>query len=346
MWLRRSCGFVTVLVPITAVLLRKVVTLAICGTYVRKFGTTKFADPAMYDEVVLPEERKREYFRDGVTVVRGALRPELLQELLQVILQSTNPLLRYTGGFASNLWMRSDAYLDFLVYSNLGHLAAQIFASPDAETASAPRAAYMWRDFLVERNRIQGRFLAWHVDKDECEGDLPASLTARSRLRFVIPLADNVLGTVFVNQSAYVAAMEPEEAERYWRGELPRRACGTHCGDFWWGESPPLPRVSFPAEGATIHTGRMRLGDVIVFSACAWHRSPGISGQDLHFVLQPAFAPASSRIFGRIPLGCRHNLSIGEPLTGSPSCFPQAYPREAWPAKGTVINLQSAFHWC
>mmetsp|Transcript_89189 Transcript_89189/g.277292 ORF Transcript_89189/g.277292 Transcript_89189/m.277292 type:complete len:140 (-) Transcript_89189:5-424(-) len=139
--------------------------------------------------------------------------------------------------------------------------------------------------------------------------------------------------------------MEEEEAGRYWRGELPTRACGTHCGEFSWDAVPPLPGISLPPSAA-VGPGRLRLGDVIMFSACAWHRSPGFGEQGLHFVLQPAFAPAASRVFGRIPLGCRHGLSVGEPVTRSSSCFPQAYPKEARPRRGSQLTLRSAFNDC
>eukprot|EP00747_Dinoflagellata_sp_TGD_P171644 gnl/TRDRNA2_/TRDRNA2_206211_c0_seq1.p1 gnl/TRDRNA2_/TRDRNA2_206211_c0~~gnl/TRDRNA2_/TRDRNA2_206211_c0_seq1.p1 ORF type:complete len:172 (-),score=11.12 gnl/TRDRNA2_/TRDRNA2_206211_c0_seq1:527-1042(-) len=137
--------------------------------------------------------------------------------------------------------------------------------------------------------------------------------------------------------------MEPAERRAYWRGELPVRYKGRFdasgnsygngvqiLGDL---EVPPLPgvRLSDSAETAVVHTGIMRAGDVLLFSACTWHKSPPHDPDRTVMVLQPAFAPSSARITEhnkRYRWGdCFVNSSIGSLLTESPGCFPQAYPR-------------------
>eukprot|EP00747_Dinoflagellata_sp_TGD_P208222 gnl/TRDRNA2_/TRDRNA2_81736_c0_seq1.p1 gnl/TRDRNA2_/TRDRNA2_81736_c0~~gnl/TRDRNA2_/TRDRNA2_81736_c0_seq1.p1 ORF type:complete len:109 (+),score=14.03 gnl/TRDRNA2_/TRDRNA2_81736_c0_seq1:268-594(+) len=75
----------------------------------------------------------------------------------------------------------------------------------------------------------------------------------------------------------------------------------------------------------------MKAGDLLLFSACTWHKSPLTDPEKSVVVLQPSFAPLSSRISQHEKMfrwgDCHVKGKIGSYVNSSPDCFPQAFPR-------------------
>merc|ERR1712113_1160948 len=108
---------------------------------------------------------------------------------------------------------------------------------------------------------------------------------------------------------------------------------------------PPLPRVRLFPDNATTGRVRLRLGDVILLNPCAWHTAPAMEGDREMDLLQPTYAPGSSRYFEhKIQFDhrrdhCKTDLAVGDPLSLGSPCFPQAFPEAARPVKGQSVVL-------
>eukprot|EP00747_Dinoflagellata_sp_TGD_P206255 gnl/TRDRNA2_/TRDRNA2_79981_c1_seq1.p1 gnl/TRDRNA2_/TRDRNA2_79981_c1~~gnl/TRDRNA2_/TRDRNA2_79981_c1_seq1.p1 ORF type:complete len:158 (+),score=25.57 gnl/TRDRNA2_/TRDRNA2_79981_c1_seq1:29-502(+) len=98
-------------------------------------------DPAKVERQTLTEENLREYFEDGVTIVRGALSRDVVKKVLQKWGNaSRNVQLRW--------WDNSDV-LEMLTRSNLGYMAAQIFTSPNTASTDQPMESYVLQGALL-----------------------------------------------------------------------------------------------------------------------------------------------------------------------------------------------------
>jgi len=325
------------LVPLLAFLLGWV--LRPLEAIVLSFGTTRFANPAVYDSdaAEFTAEHCREYFRDGATVVRGALQPEVIDAMLKDFLSRHGP-----NEYINGLWMESAVLRDIFFFSKLASLAAQIYSCEGSETA-ADRPPV-----LLYRAHIGGRSSGWHYDTSDCNnGDFPANYTAHSLPRMVLPLVhleqrhDILPGTVIYNQSVYSAGMEDSERARYWRGALRSyRLSEEHFDYVNVSELPPLAAMpaGHRASDAYLVEPRLAVGDMMVLSPCTIHRAPMPFRDGLTLAL--TFAPASAVLNGRYGHGrgdCWHGLEVGAPLRGD--CFLQVHPRagEHWTNRKKVV---------
>ncbi|CAK9036945.1 Uncharacterized 30.6 kDa protein in fumA 3'region (ORF2) [Durusdinium trenchii] len=263
---------------------------------VRTVGQSEFARPENYGKsFVVTEEHRKEFFRDGATLLKGVLRPEVVEKLHKLILAKADAgYFNMTTAF--NMWMDSDELLDFYLFGPLGGIAAQFFSSPESVTSHLPPSAQLQRDFLSRRhqNNVTN---GWHIDRTECQGgDQPSKYTSTALPRLAVPLAfkQGVRGTQILNQSQYAAAMREEDFQLYWAGKSPYRREGRF--EPWFGYDyntslPVLPGVELKKD--MIMEPWMDPGDVVIFNTCLWHRSPPWTGPEVEFALQPTFAPSS-----------------------------------------------------
>ncbi|CAE8599458.1 unnamed protein product, partial [Polarella glacialis] len=301
-------------------------------------GQTALGDPKRYPKVFMTEEQRSLYFRDGAVILRNALRLDALQEIYLSMQESH----REKGFFANGYYMENPAAFDFVVYSNLAHLASQVFDHPGTE-----ESIHVWKTFVGSRMNLgtapgpPGMLIGWM----ECTGDLPATWP----ISLPEPWPEHGFGTMVLNQSRYALDMPTdEERGRYWRGELPVRE-----GEMGNAPGKPLPKLQGieVSPSTVIHMDRIKPGDLIVINPCAWHSAPNIeelSPEGLPvLLLQPSFAAAMSK--ADTPYGyhtgemgdCLHGIEAHQPLTESASqCFPQAFPEDKRPARGTPFSFR------
>eukprot|EP00933_Yihiella_yeosuensis_P035394 TRINITY_DN28929_c0_g1_i1.p1 TRINITY_DN28929_c0_g1~~TRINITY_DN28929_c0_g1_i1.p1 ORF type:complete len:393 (+),score=34.02 TRINITY_DN28929_c0_g1_i1:142-1320(+) len=310
----------------------------------RRLGKSELADPKLYDDIVLSAQQRDEFFRDGAIVIRKALKLETLQAVKRAV-DAAPKVMEHSS------WMASDAILDFFVYSNLGGIISQLLQAGNTDNVQAADrdSVYFWQDFTQQRLKTTN---GWHVDNGECTGDVPANYTLKSFPRIVICVnSSSVNGTVLLNQSVYAdSIVSKRDAELFWRGELPYRRATRFEETFGFPHNttlPLLPGVVLPETGATIAPS-LEAGDVLVFSACAWHRTPdNFVAHELF--LQPSFAP--SRLYfkdfheKRPPIlsgwgrHCEH-MPSNVPISSGHPCHPQVYPKDKRPAPGTEITAR------
>lgn len=302
-------------------------------------GRTPMADLSKYNNVFMTKDELRSYFRDGFVVVRNVMRPDVLQELYKAFPEAQ----RKSGRFSNGYHMQNPDVFDFLTYSNLGHLASQVFAAESTETAPSPGTIHIWKAFFNSRSNVSRS--KWHVDRMECAGDLPANYTARARVRFLIPLNGDLSGTLIVNQSKYALDMTEEERSRYWRGEIPVRLNM----DVW--ATLPAPKLNnlVVSQSSVLQVDRVHVGDAIVINPCAWHTAPfyeELTTDGLPvLILQPSYAAAKSKM--DTPYGyksgeigdCLHGLEVDQTVQNS-KCFPQSYPESGRPVPGTKMTFE------
>ncbi|CAK9036856.1 unnamed protein product [Durusdinium trenchii] len=315
---------------------------------VRTVGQSEFARPENYGKsFVVTEEHRKEFFRDGATLLKGVLRPEVVEKLHKLILAKADAgYFNMTTAF--NMWMDSDELLDFYLFGPLGGIAAQFFSSPESVTSHLPPSAQLQRDFLSRRhqNNVTN---GWHIDRTECQGgDQPSKYTSTALPRLAVPLAfkQGVRGTQILNQSQYAAAMREEDFQLYWAGKSPYRREGRF--EPWFGYDyntslPVLPGVELKKD--MIMEPWMDPGDVVIFNTCLWHRSPPWTGPEVEFALQPTFAP-SSHVPKDPPIlmdsgggWCDHGLGEKSIGRGNP-CFPFAFPETKRPSKGSTLTFR------
>jgi len=293
---------------------------------VRTLGSTIFAHPASYDNVRLSEQNRLEYFRDGVTVVRGALRPQLVEALRETLVADF--------GTRNTIWNHfrapdSDALMDFYLYGNFGSLVADILRSPNTETTGQEESIHLWRDFMYFRwpgYQLTG----FHVDAEDCDRDgLPANYTLGNRPRVWTPLNDMTTGPVFFNQSRVLEEVTDEAIlQTFWAGQLTTSII------------QHVPQENL--RNMVIGTGRLRLGDVVLHVPCMLHSSPPQKPNDvLAAVLFPTYASAQSDTQSKLyyTRSCELRGS-GTKVRDNPECFLAAYPPEARHRRGTQINFK------
>ena len=317
----------------------------------RRLGTTVFAEARAYDEAALSgkisDRHRREYFRDGFTVVRGALPPELLKALSAKLLADFGSATTYWNHQRS---FNSDALLDFYLYSNAGALAAAIFASAGTDTEHEAPSVYLIRDFMYARHPgVPGSW--WHRDVEDCpRPELPLNYTRANGVRVWIPLADNISAPIFMNHSVLLAlAAHGEETLRtYWRGEA-----NSHLTVLFQQRLPDEDLLDMLfRRGGIVQPPGMRLGDVIVHTLCGFHVSPPPAE-----VMSPSPASATSPGppavilfptygFASMRLEPKSNARFCVPENGAsivaeaPTCYLQAYPNTAQPKRGDVFWAQ------
>eukprot|EP00438_Fugacium_kawagutii_P026353 Skav214023 [mRNA] locus=scaffold3389:43241:45046:- [translate_table: standard] len=312
--------------------------------FVRQVGKTEFARPENYKRFILTDRHREEFFRDGATLLKGVLTPEVVKKLYDLAAQ----IGEWDTERRANTWMNSDEILDFYLFGPLGDIAAQVFQSPQAATAHLPPAAQIQRDFISVRqhNSTNG----WHIDRTECQGgDQPSRFlsTALARLALPLVLEGGVRGTQIINQSKYAAAMPEAEREEYLAGKSMYRKEGRFERLFFWDTDmavPVLPGLSL--NESMIMEYWMEPGDIVLFNTCLWHRSPAWAGGAPEIALQPTFAP-SNHISRDPPTWsdataswCLNGLS-GKTIGEEPSpCFPYAYPEDKRPKVGSTLTMK------
>lgn len=300
-----------------------------------------FGDPSVYKKHTLSKRNLEEYFRDGGTIVRGVLPIDLVSKLREII---TEDVGNATMPWDYMSWMDSDELMDFYLHSNLGDLAAQLFRQPGTQTFDdKPGPIYLWSDFFRFRKSDES-LTSWHIDKQECAGDVPANYTKRAFMRAWITLDDDVPGVEFVNQTLWAENQHPsaESNQKYWNGE--------HILPF---ENSGLKFNHSMAESILIRPTGLRKGDVILHSSCVMHRSPtNKDGRTLGF-LCPTLVPETTKVFEppeirwtRALRACNHNLSVGTEISVGHPCYQKVHPHQ--PAPGTQFDVRhdaTAAHW-
>ena len=310
-------------------------------------GTTDFARSENYEAFTLTDQHREEFFRDGATLLKGVLKPELVQKLHDYI----KPIPYWDERNIGNLWMMSDEILDFYLFGPLGDVARQVFQSPQAVTSHLPPTAQIQRDFISRRQVDSTN--GWHIDRTECQmGDQPSKYTSSALARLAVPLnfaERGVRGTMIINQSKYAAAMSEEDRQEYFAGNATYRKEGRFERWMGWDVNTPVPILpGLKLDEGMIMEHWMEPGDVVLFNTCLWHRSPAMSGSEIEFGLQPTFAPSShinhdppTWADGRASWCWNDNFSdtpIGAG-DGSP-CFPYAYPEDKRPKAGSTLKFQ------
>lgn len=312
---------------------------------VRQVGKTDFASEH-YEAFTLTDRHREEFFRDGATLLKGVLKPEVVKRLHQYVA----PIPYWDARNLGNLWMASDEILDFYIFGPLGDIARQVFQSPQAVTSHLPPSAQLQRDFISRRQVDSTN--GWHIDRTECQiGDQPSKYISTALARLAVPLVveGGVRSTQIINQSKYAAAMSEEAREEYFAGKA--MYCKEGRFERWmlWHPNttvPVLPGVTL--DTAMIMEHWMEPGDILMFNTCLWHRSPPWAGPEVELGLQPTFAP-STHISHDPPMWADPLLSwclnegfedkaVGE-ADGSP-CFPYVYPEDKRPKVGSTLTFK------
>mmetsp|Transcript_97557 Transcript_97557/g.119495 ORF Transcript_97557/g.119495 Transcript_97557/m.119495 type:complete len:383 (+) Transcript_97557:37-1185(+) len=316
--------------------------------YVRQVGLTDFANPTNYEAFHLTDRHREEFFRDGATLLKGVLKPELVKKLHDYIA----PIPYWDERNLGNLWMLSDEILDFYLYGPLGAISAQLFQSPQAETSGLAPSAQLQRDFISRRQLDTTN--GWHIDRTECQvGDQPSKFLSSALARLAVPLVfeGGVRGTQIINQSKYAAAMSEEERADYYAGKAVYRKEGRFERGMFWDPNivvPRLPGVQLDKDMIMEHW--IEPGDIVLFNTCLWHRSPPWAGPEPELGLQPTFAPATHINHNPdywadgMATWCFNDdydsagKAVGEG-EGSP-CFPYAYPEEKRPKVNSTMTFK------
>uniref|UniRef100_A0A7S1WEG2 Uncharacterized protein n=1 Tax=Alexandrium catenella TaxID=2925 RepID=A0A7S1WEG2_ALECA len=278
-------------------------------------------------------QHRLEYFRDGFTIIEGALPAPLLRELRRTAkaeFGGDNSIWSHTRAFDS------DAFADFYTYSPLGSIAAQVFETPGTQTAAEKPSAYLWRDFMYFRPP-DSELTGTHTDGEDCDGfGLTPNATLLNRPRIWVPLDDNVWVPLFANFSKLFHSLKNDTVrEMSRRGEL----------DYFEGHFKPEiagPFYGFKdletVLGTLMPRRKLRLGDVALHIPCLRHQSSFEPRDSTIAILFPTYASASSpRKF--IPTALRQCGSAPKPgatIRDDPSCFLQAWPPEARPKPGST----------
>uniref|UniRef100_A0A7S1RDI8 Phytanoyl-CoA dioxygenase n=1 Tax=Alexandrium catenella TaxID=2925 RepID=A0A7S1RDI8_ALECA len=278
-------------------------------------------------------QHRLEYFRDGFTIIEGALPAPLLRELRRTMKAE----LGGDNSIWSHYWAYdSDALADFYIYSPLGSIAAQVFETPGTPTAAEKPSAYLWRDFLYFRD-VESTLTGVHVDIEDCDKSaLPPNATLTNRPRIWVPLDDDVWVPVFTNFSKLFHSLQNDSVrERCLRGEL------DHMEGYF------KPEVSGPWFGFKdletclehlMPRRKLRLGDVALHVPCLRHQSSPEERNSTILILFPTYASASSprrRVEGALR-SCGGAHEPGATIRDDPSCFLQAWPPEARPEPGST----------
>ena len=93
---------------------------------VRQVGKTYFARTENYETFTLTNRHRDEFFRDGATLLKGVLKPEVVKKLHEHVSQ----IPEWDKEKYVNLWMQHDEILDFYLFGPLGDIARQVFQSP------------------------------------------------------------------------------------------------------------------------------------------------------------------------------------------------------------------------
>ena len=312
---------------------------------VREVGKTYFAKTDNYEAFTLTDRHRDEFFRDGATLLKGVLKPEVVKKLHEYVA----PIDYFDPRNIGNLWMMSDEILDFYLFGPLGDIARQVFQSPQAVTAHLAPSAQLQRDFISRRhlNSTNG----WHIDRTECQmGDQPSKYLSTALARLAVPLIveGGVRGTQIINQSKYAAAMSEGTREEYLAGKSMYRKEGRFEQWMLWDPDtavPVLPGVKLDEEMIIEHW--MEPGDIVLFNTCLWHRSPPWVGPEQELGLQPTYAP-SNHIAHDPPTytdmmasWCLYDEFAGKPIGEvNSSCYPYAYPEDKRPKVGSTLTLK------
>uniref|UniRef100_A0A7S1RDU3 Uncharacterized protein n=1 Tax=Alexandrium catenella TaxID=2925 RepID=A0A7S1RDU3_ALECA len=278
-------------------------------------------------------QHRLEYFRDGFTIIEGALPAPLLRELRRTAkaeFGGDNSIWSHTRAFDS------DAFADFYTYSPLGSIAAQVFETPGTQTAAEKPSAYLWRDFMYFRPP-DSELTGTHTDGEDCDGfGLTPNATLLNRPRIWVPLDDNVWVPLFANFSKLFHSLKNDTVrEMSRRGEL----------DYFEGHFKPEiagPFYGFKdletVLGTLMPRRKLRLGDVALHIPCLRHQSSFEPRDSTIAILFPTYVSASSpRMF--VPDALRRCGSAPKPgatIGDDPSCFLQAWPPEARPKPGST----------
>ncbi|CAL1167112.1 unnamed protein product [Cladocopium goreaui] len=312
---------------------------------VREVGKTYFAKTDNYEAFTLTDRHRDEFFRDGATLLKGVLKPEVVKKLHEYVA----PIDYFDPRNIGNLWMMSDEILDFYLFGPLGDIARQVFQSPQAVTAHLAPSAQLQRDFISRRhlNSTNG----WHIDRTECQmGDQPSKYLSTALARLAVPLIveGGVRGTQIINQSKYAAAMSEGTREEYLAGKSMYRKEGRFEQWMLWDPDtavPVLPGVKLDEEMIIEHW--MEPGDIVLFNTCLWHCSPPWVGPEQELGLQPTYAP-SNHIAHDPPTytdmmasWCLYDEFAGKPIGEvNSSCYPYAYPEDKRPKVGSTLTLK------
>lgn len=288
----------------------------------RVLGTTPFSgDDAFYDYEPLGQGHREAYLREGYLLLRHWL-PADTMALLRVEL-----LRLYAVPYVGNHWLESDELMDFISFGPFGKLAAQLFGRD---------RVHLLGSVTHFRNNATVSIKKYHYDFREClEGFPPAGDTARSLVKFWIPLNDELPSFWFVNQSTL--------AQR-----IKRVANETAREDFLAGLAPPpkdlclsgsckrtLPPLGRSFLDRASLRPMMRLGDVLVHSTTLPHRTSPENGGGVTGWLTLTFGVPETRF---VPLDTeRLNCDTGVDARNvtriprlfdvpHPSCYPRVFP--------------------
>ena len=315
--------------------------LAVCRL-VRQVGTTDFARPENYEAFTLTDQHREEFFRDGATLLKGVLKPEVMKKLHDQV----SPIPAWDHENRLNIWMLRDEILDFYLFGPFGDIARQVFQSPQAVTSHLPPTAQLQRDFVSMRthNSTDG----WHIDRTECQiGDQPSKYLSTALARLAIPMimAGGVRSTQVINQSKYAAAMSEEDRQEYFAGNAMYRKEGRFESTFLWDPAIKVPVIpGLKLDEGMIMEHWMEPGDVFLFNTCLWHRAPEWKGPEVEAGLQPTFAP-SNHISHDPPMWSDTKASwclnkLGDnPIGEGDACFPYAYPENKRPKVGSTLRF-------
>eukprot|EP00747_Dinoflagellata_sp_TGD_P198544 gnl/TRDRNA2_/TRDRNA2_71608_c0_seq2.p1 gnl/TRDRNA2_/TRDRNA2_71608_c0~~gnl/TRDRNA2_/TRDRNA2_71608_c0_seq2.p1 ORF type:complete len:374 (-),score=53.61 gnl/TRDRNA2_/TRDRNA2_71608_c0_seq2:22-1143(-) len=280
----------------------------------------------------LSQRHRRAYFSEGYLLLRSLLPPATVAAIGDELRR-----LRSHGWEDSpNAWMRSDHFLDFLIFGPFGHVASQLAGGGPIHLV---RTTHHFRDGV---SKLQPTY---HFDWGECEdGYPPASDTSRALVKFYIAMNDNMPALWLLNQSSFEAFLrgptDDDTVLEFRAGRLspPHNLCDR--------QSLGCSGPTLPAEFVNGRALRpiLQLGDAIVHATTVVHRSPeaAAEGDGGGFVTLTYGTPDTKYTGQRVgqTSECASGLVSGEhpPRLADlpqPGCAPRVYPLEAvWRAYG------------
>ena len=307
--------------------------------HTRHLGASRFADEKHYRSAPLISQQYIDaYFKEGYIIIRDLLPSDTVAAFRDELLLTMGDVNRY---LAHQSQFRVDASLDFLLFSPLGHVAAQIMGTYNAHL--------IYSHYRFRINGLHPETPGYHADSRECSHtrnfqftetgsffwQIPSREEMHMPIKFQIPLYDDMPGLRLVN----VTGLQVMYA--YTNGE--------------WNEDVAEFLIVKP---------QLSLGDVIVHTPCLPHRSPkGVGGRPSGWI-GPSYAPSSFRFFNRqaeleqqceagIPFDMWADAHLRDNGSSLPPlferyrwCYPQAYPLDAvHRQKGTFQMDFKLFGW-
>eukprot|EP00747_Dinoflagellata_sp_TGD_P021955 gnl/TRDRNA2_/TRDRNA2_128806_c0_seq1.p1 gnl/TRDRNA2_/TRDRNA2_128806_c0~~gnl/TRDRNA2_/TRDRNA2_128806_c0_seq1.p1 ORF type:complete len:454 (-),score=24.85 gnl/TRDRNA2_/TRDRNA2_128806_c0_seq1:30-1391(-) len=293
----------------------------------RVLGRSRFARQSSYyaDHLRLSEHEKAAYLSEGYLILRGLLPEKTVDALKNEILEAFGTV---GDPYTWNAWLENDGLLDFFTFGPCAVVASQLFGGS---------AVHLLQSYHHFHGGAVGKSRRFSYDVAVCEdGYPPASATARTKLKFYIPLyADKSLR--FVNQSATEALLS--EALLF-------DGNASSAVAFRFGKLPSLHEMTRSFDQARLDREsfwpRLEVGDAIVHSPCLLVRTTGAvaarrgGGRPRAFVA-PSYGPPDSKYLGsevsfrQCDSGINRasvTLANAPPIKDvpRPHCYPRVFP--------------------